>query len=248
MYKFFVETNQIQENNIYISNNDVKHIVNVLRMKKGERISIGDKITGESYIVEIENIFNGKVVCKIIQKIKNKIESDLLNVDIYQGIPKMDKMEYIIQKTTEIGIRNIYPVKMERCIVKLDERTLKKKIDRWQRIAEVAAKQSKRDLIPQIKSLTTIKEICKNVANYDIILVGYEKENKTTLKEVLKKLRNINKSNIAIIIGPEGGIESKEITSLEQIGAKCVSLGKRILRTETAGLVMLSNILYEYEL
>ena len=125
---------------------------------------------------------------------------------------------------------------------------MKKKIDRWQRIAEVAAKQSKRDLIPQIKSLTTIKEICKNVANYDIILVGYEKENKTTLKEVLKKLRNINKSNIAIIIGPEGGIESKEITSLEQIGAKCVSLGKRILRTETAGLVMLSNILYEFEL
>ena len=156
MQKFFVEENQIENDKINIIGEDVKHISSVLRMQKGEQILIGSKETLETYLTEIEQIEKEKVVAKIIEKLDTQTESNV-EIDLYQGLPKADKMELIIQKTTEIGISKVTPVDMVRCIVKLDEKDTKKKIERWKKVAEGAAKQSKRSKIPEIKNKIKIK-------------------------------------------------------------------------------------------
>jgi len=156
-------------------------------------------------------------------------------------------MELIIQKCTELGVKEITPVQMERCIVKLDEKSANKKIERWQKIAEAAAKQSKRDGICKINNLINIKNICKMVQNYDIVLVPYENEVQLSLKQVLKNFNNLQKLKIAIVIGPEGGFEEKEIDFLKQNNGKIITLGKRILRTETVAITMSSIIMYEFD-
>ena len=154
-------------------------------------------------------------------------------------------MELIIQKTVEVGVKKITPVAMERCVVKLDEKDAKKKIDRWQKIAEVAAKQSKRDIIPEIGNVISISNLYNKVNEYDVFIVAYEEEQQKTLKQVLKEYKNLKK--IGVLIGTEGGIDIKEIESLKQNGAIIVTLGNRILRTETAPIVIASNIVYELE-
>ena len=142
MQKFFVENRQIENDKIILEGTDVNHIINVLRMKNKDEIQIGNKNSLETYIAEIEEIYNDKIIANIIEKLDINNEPKV-QVDLYQGLPKFDKMELIIQKTTEIGINKIIPIDMTRCVVKLDEKDVKKKIDRWQKIAEVAAKQSK---------------------------------------------------------------------------------------------------------
>ena len=154
-------------------------------------------------------------------------------------------MELIIQKTTEIGVKKIIPVAMERSIVKLNEKDGKKKIERWQKIAEVAAKQSKRDIIPKIENIIKISDLCSEIKAYELFIVAYENEEEITLKQVLQENRGIRK--IGVLIGPEGGIDEKEIEKLVQNGAKTISLGKRILRTETAPITIASNVVYEFE-
>ncbi len=154
-------------------------------------------------------------------------------------------MELIIQKTTEIGVKKIIPVAMERSIVKLNEKDGKKKIERWQKIAEVAAKQSKRDIIPKIENIIKISDLCSEIKAYELFIVAYENEEEITLKQVLQENRGTRK--IGVLIGPEGGIDEKEIEKLVQNGAKTISLGKRILRTETAPITIASNIVYEFE-
>ena len=156
-------------------------------------------------------------------------------------------MELIIQKTTEIGISKVIPVDMVRCIVKLDEKDAKKKIERWQKVAEGAAKQSKRSKIPEIKNKIKIKDLENIISQYDAFIVAYEEENEITLKQELKKLREQEKYKIGILVGPEGGITKEEIEKLTSYNAKVVTLGKRILRTETAPIVLTSNIIYELE-
>ncbi len=247
MFKFFVEGNQIQENTIRIIENDVNHISNVLRLHQNDKITICNKDTSKSYICEIIELAREYINCRIVEDVEDTTESRV-NVDIFQGIPKSDKMEYIIQKATEIGVSNIYPVQLERCVAKIDKKSENKKIERWQKIAEVAAKQSKRDRIPKIESLINLKNICQNIVKYDIILIAYENEENITLKDELKKLDRDKELNIGIVIGPEGGLSEKEVAELCGNGAKCVTLGKRILRTETAALVILSDIMYEFEL
>lgn len=247
MYKFFVPQEQIENGEIIIVGEDINHIVNVLRLKKSEKIIVCNKDCGISYITEIIELNNDYVKCKIISEESISYESRV-NVDIFQGLPKADKMEYIIQKSTELGVKNIYPVEMERCIVKIDKKSEFKKIERWQKIAEVAAKQSKRDIIPEIKNIINLEKICQNIENYDKILVAYENENKKTLKDELKKLDKSKKLNIGIVIGPEGGLSEQEVNKLMVNGANVITLGKRILRTETASLVILSDIMYEFEL
>ena len=247
MYKFFITQNQIDENTATILGEDVNHISNVLRLKKNDNIILCNKDEGSSYNTEIIEISKEYIRCSIINKILETIESSV-SVDIYQGIPKADKMEYIIQKATEIGVKNIYPVSMERCVVKLDSKTETKKIERWNKIAEVAAKQSKRDFIPKVENVIKIENICQNTSKYDIILIAYEKEESNTLKKELKNIDKNKELKIAVVIGPEGGIAQNEIERLILSGAKVVTLGKRILRTETASLVVLSNIIYEFEL
>lgn len=246
MQKFFVEENQIENDKINIIGEDVKHISSVLRMQKGEQILIGSKETLETYLTEIEQIEKEKVVAKIIEKLDTQTESNV-EIDLYQGLPKADKMELIIQKTTEIGISKVIPVDMVRCIVKLDEKDAKKKIERWQKVAEGAAKQSKRSKIPEIKNKIKIKDLENIISQYDAFIVAYEEENEVTLKQELKKLREQEKYKIGILVGPEGGITKEEIEKLTSYNAKVVTLGKRILRTETAPIVLTSNIIYELE-
>lgn len=246
MQKFFVEENQIRDNKIIIAGTDVKHISNVLRMEKGEKIQICDKDTIKNYIVKIEDIETDKIITNIVEELQTSIESNV-EIDLYQGLPKADKMELIIQKTTEIGIYKIIPIDMVRCVVKLDEKDAKKKIERWQKIAEGAAKQSKRDIIPQVENKIKLKEVIDKIKDYDIFIVAYEEETNRSLKTNLRDIKNKSNYKIGILVGPEGGIDSKEIEILKENGAKVVTLGKRILRTETAPIVMVGNIIYELE-
>lgn len=246
MSKFFVKPEQIKNDNIIIDGDDVNHILNVLRMKKDDEIQVCNQVTGENYKARIVQYSKNEIECKIEEKIGKSTESNV-HITLFQGIPKFEKMELIIQKNTEVGVNNIVPVIMERTVVKLDEKVASKKLDRWKKIAEIAAKQSMRDIIPNVKSIIKTKEI--DVDMYDVVLVAYENEEHNMLKAELKKLDSQNKQeyNIAIVIGPEGGISEKEIELLNEKNVKFVSLGKRILRTETAGLVMAGNILYELE-
>lgn len=250
MPKFFVKENQISNNKIEIVGDDVNHITNVLRMKQGEILKVCNQETGENYIAEIINAQKNSVTCEIQEKLEETAESNV-DITLYQGLPKFEKMELIIQKNTEVGVNAIVPVIMERTVVKLDEKQVSKKLERWQKIAEIAAKQSMRDKIPEIKNIIKINKISDSLKNekFDTILVAYENEEKTMLKRELKKLENLKdkKYKIAIIIGPEGGISEREIEQLNNLGAKCVSLGRRILRTETAGIIMSGDIMYELE-
>lgn len=250
MPKFFVKQEQIQENRIIIKGQDVNHIKKVLRAEREEELQICNSETGENFLCEIKDISDKEVYCIIKQRIEQKVESNI-EVTIFQGLPKADKMEYVIQKSVELGVYDITPIEMNRCIVKLDDKDKVKKVDRWQKISEVAAKQCGRDIIPQINNIIKIKNICDLIKNYDIVLVAYENEKQNSIKEQLKNIKDsINKSKqikIGVVIGPEGGMDEKDIQLLEESGAKVITLGKRILRTETVALNVLSIIMYELE-
>lgn len=250
MPKFFVKSSQIKNNKIEIINEDVNHISNVLRCKIEDKLNICNIDDGKNYETKIIQINKDTICLEIIKNIESESESNI-HINILQGLPKSDKMELIIQKSTELGAKEITPVNMERCVVKIDNKDEKKKIDRWQKIAEVASKQSGRDIIPKINSVIKLKDIKKILADYDLILVAYEKEENNTLKQELinlkEKIKEKSNLNIAILIGPEGGISDGEIEYLKQIETKIITLGKRILRTETVALAMTSIILYELE-
>lgn len=245
MPKFFVDNEQVDNGKVVIIGNDVNHIKNVLRMKVGDTFNVCDN-NSNNYIVQINRFEKEEIICDILQECSNTAESNV-KVHIYQGLPKADKMELIIQKSVELGVEKITPVEMKRCVVKLDSKDKIKKIDRWQKIAEVAAKQSGRDIIPEICSVKNIKEIVDEFEEYDLIILCYENEKNTFLKDVLKTVAQKDLLKIAVIIGPEGGIDISEVEIMENNGAKVVSLGSRILRTETVGLSLLSIIMYEFE-
>lgn len=247
MPKFFVKENQVQNNEISIIGTDVNHIKNVLRLQIDDEIEICDSENQQNYLCKINSLNDNEVKCLIKEKIESSTESNI-KVTIFQGLPKSDKMEFIIQKAVELGAYDITPVEMIRCVVKLNEKDKKKKIERWQKISEVAAKQCQRDIIPKINEISSIKNIIEQIKDYDEIILAYEKETKTTIKEVLNEIKNQNKNKIGIIIGPEGGLDIKEVDLLKESGAKVITLGKRILRTETVALNVLSNIIYELEL
>ena len=246
MRKFFVKENQINEDKIEISNADVNHIKNVLRLSEGEKIKICDSDNKINYICEISDISKQNIICNIIGKAENEAEGNV-ELYIYQGLPKADKMELIIQKGTELGVTGFIPVVMKRSIVKLDGKDESKKNERWQKIAEVAAKQSGRDLIPEVKHVQKINDILYDIKNYDLLMVAYELEEVNYIKKELKAISKKENYKIAIVIGPEGGLEQEEVEKFKNAGAKVVSLGKRILRTETVAMQVASIIMYELE-
>ncbi len=251
MPKFFVENNQIKNDTIYIKDKDVNHIKKVLRKNIKDEITICNENTKQDYLCKITNIEENEITCKILKKLETNVESNI-EVSIFQGLPKADKMELIIQKSVELGVQDITPIEMKRCVVKLKEKDKTKKIERWQKISEVAAKQCGRNYIPKINNIENLKEISEKIKDYDVVLVAYEEEKENTLKNELKLLKKDNKENnkkikIAIVIGPEGGMDKEEINTLEKNGAKIITLGKRILRTETVALNILSIIMYELE-
>ena len=252
MPKFFVKDEQINENKIIIQGQDVNHIKKVLRAKIGDELQICNSENGDNFLCDIESINDKDIVCNIKEKLKEQVESNI-QVTIFQGLPKADKMEYIIQKAVELGVYDITPVEMKRCVVKLNEKDKNKKQLRWQTISEVAAKQSGRDIIPKINNIINIKNLCNLIENYDIVLVAYENETENTLREQLITIkegfdtRQKDKIKIGVVIGPEGGLENQDVEILKENGVKIITLGKRILRTETVALNVLSIIMYELE-
>lgn len=251
MPKFFVKEEQINNQKIKIQGTDVNHIKNVLREKIGSELIICNEKTGQDYLCEIKEIKEENIICNIKEKLLNNAESNI-KVTIMQGLPKADKMELIIQKSVELGVNNIIPIEMKRCVVKLKDKDKIKKIERWQKISVVAAKQSGRNIIPEINQVENLKNICETFENYDIVLLAYENEKENTIKNELKQLKEKNQNKnedvkIAILIGPEGGITEEEVEIARKKGAKIITLGKRILRTETVALNVLSIIMYELE-
>lgn len=247
MSKFFVKSNQIDNQKIKILGEDVNHIKNVLRLKIDDDIKVCNSDNSKNYICAIESINSTEIECTILKEIEDSSEGNV-ELHIYQGLPKADKMELIIQKGTELGVSKFIPTNFKRCIVKLSGKDENKKIERWNKISEVAAKQCGRDIIPPVSNIQTIKNICEEIPNYDIVLVAYEGEDTNYIKgELLKLKEQKNNYKIAVVIGPEGGIDIEEIETLKKSGAKIVSLGKRILRTETVALQVASIIMYELE-
>lgn len=246
MPKFFVKNNQINDDKVIITGEDVNHIKNVLRLNIDDDIQVCNLKTTENYMCGITRLNNETIECNILKKIDSEAESNI-HINVFQGIPKSDKMELIIQKAVELGASEITPVEMKRCVAKIDDKTKVKKISRWQKISEVAAKQCGRDIVPKINEVTNIKNICNLIEKYDIVLLAYENEEENTLKNELLKLKEKTnqKLKIGIIIGPEGGIDIEEVETLKGNGAKVITLGKRILRTETVAFVLTSIIMYE---
>ena len=245
MPKFFVENSQIRENEITITGQDINHIRKVLRLKVDSQITVCNKDTGTNYHCSIKAIEKEKIICTILGQSDDTTEPSTY-IHIFQGLPKADKLAWVIEKATEIGVKEMTPVEMQRTVVKLDDKTKEKKRQRWSTIAETASKQSGRDAILKVNNVRNFKNIVENLEEYDIVIVAYEKEQHTTLKQ---GLHAVDKgARIAVVIGPEGGIAEEEIEMLQQKNnVSIVTLGKRILRTETAPLVIASNILYELE-
>lgn len=243
MPRFFVLPEKVCDGIITIDTEDVGHIRRVLRLGEGDKIEVCDT-TGFDYEAEISEISEKSVICKVLSSKKSDTESDI-KVTLYQGVPKGSKMDYIIEKTTELGVFRIVPVMMSRCVVKLEgEKAERKKQERWQKISVAAAKQSGRGIIPEITMPMSFLEAVSDMKKNELVLAPYECESTRKLRPVLEE--NKNAKSIAIMIGPEGGFDPKEIDELTNSGIKTVTLGKRILRTETAGEATLAMIMYEY--
>lgn len=244
MYQFFVPSENIQGNRVIISGEDVNHIKNVLRMRVGEELVVSNGQDGKEYRCGILEL-GDEIVCELRFVKEDGVELPS-KITLFQGLPKADKMELIIQKAVELGVYEVVPVSMKRCVVKLDEKKQKSKISRWQSIAESAAKQSKRSIIPQVMAVMSLKEAVEYAKEMDVVLVPYE------LAEDMPKTREIIESikpgqRIGFFIGPEGGFDEAEIQEALKAGAVPITLGKRILRTETAGLTVLSILMYQLE-
>ncbi len=249
MPKFFVTSEDIHQEEIKITGKDVNHIKNVLRKKIGEELTICNQDLSTDYLCKIIRMQEDSIQCHIIKQLDTNSEANI-KVSIFQGLPKADKMEWVIQKAVELGVYDITPIEMKRCVVKLTDKDKIKKLQRWQKIAEVAAKQSGRNRIPSINKIESIKNICNLCSDYDIVIVAYENEKENKLKYELQKLKHLPTEDfkIAVLIGPEGGIDASEIQLLKEKEAKIVTLGNRILRTETVALNVLSIIMYELEI
>jgi 16S rRNA (uracil1498-N3)-methyltransferase len=240
MNRFFVDRKQIHEDTIEIVGKDVKHIKDVLRLRIKDNLEIASE--GRCYLCEIVLIESKRVVVKILDVWEGENEPPI-HINLFQGIAKGDKMDLIIQKCTEVGAKEIFPVFTNRTVVKIKDRDKEnKKIDRWNLIAEEAAKQSKRDIIPVVRNAIDFEDMVEILKDEEHIIVPYEMESSKGIKEVLK---GITGKRINVVIGPEGGFEEYEIDMLRAIGAQVVTLGPRILRTETAGIVTVAMILYE---
>ena len=236
MYNFFVDDNNRVGDKYFITGGDYNHIKNVLRMKVGDRFLISDG--GSGNLCEIESIDGETVTVGVVEENYKNAELPI-RIYLFQGLPKADKTELIIQKSVELGVYGIIPVEMKRCVVRLDEKKKRSKLARWQAISESAAKQSKRSIIPEIHEVVSFREAIKIAKELDLVLVPYENEKgMTATREALGEIKS--GSSVGIFIGPEGGFEREEIEIAESEGMRLISLGERILRTETAAITAVS--------
>jgi len=243
MYQFFVEDAQISATDVVIEGSDVNHIKNVLRMKCGEKIRISSD-AGRNFFCAVSELSDDFVRAEIIEELEENTE--LPNrIYLFQGLPKSDKMELIIQKAVELGVHEIIPVAMKNCVAKLEDKKAAAKIARWQEIAKSAAKQSKRSLIPNVQMPMSYKLAVQQAKELDVVLVPYENERgMQATREVIEAIQP--GQSIGIFIGPEGGFDGAEIELVRE-DAHLISLGNRILRTETAGLAALAMLIYRLE-
>lgn len=241
MYKFFVPIDNIHGDTAIIEGDDVKHIYKVLRLSEGDKVNINN-CEGTEYEAVILSVDKKSVNVKLLSELQYSNESPI-DITLFQGLPKSSKMDIIVQKTTELGVNEIIPIITERVVVR-SELSEFHKTDRWKRIALEACKQSKRTIIPKVEAPIEFRELLERLEAFDLVVVPYENENgfgmKTLTKEIHKSIKTV-----AIIIGPEGGFEEEEINTLKQKGCHIITLGKRILRTETAGFVCVSLLQYE---
>lgn len=244
MQQFFAEPSWIRENKIFMQGSDVNHIRNVLRMKPGEDVRVNDG-RGKTYLCCISSYEEQTAVLDILKELDSDTELPS-RIILFQGLPKGDKMEWIVQKAVELGAYSIVPFAAKRSVVKLDEKKAVKKQARWQLIAKGAAEQSGRDIIPEVSTVRTFAEALGMAGELDVVLIPYELEE--GMKETARVLENIEcGQSVGIFIGPEGGFEEEEVERAKEAGAYAITLGKRILRTETAGLTTLSVLMYHLE-
>ena len=245
MFHFFVEPSQICDKTVTIIGGDVNHIKNVLRMKVGEELAVSNGMDGKEYRCAISSFEEDKIILELRFVKEDGLELSS-RVHLYQGLPKADKMELIIQKAVELGVYEIIPVETKRSVVKLDEKKAKQKKERWQAISEAAAKQSKRRMIPVVREPLSFQDAIRECASMEVKLIPYElAQGMERTKQILGNLPE--NADIAVFIGPEGGFDEKEIALATQNGVEAITLGKRILRTETAGFTIMAIIMYQLE-
>lgn len=245
MYQFFVSPEQINDKSVIINGTDVNHIKNVLRMKPGEEIAVSNGADNKEYRCAIESLGVDSIKCTLLFVKEDGLELPS-KVYLFQGLPKSDKMELIIQKAVELGVYEIIPVETKRAVVKLDAKKAASKLTRWNTIAEAAAKQSKRRVIPKVMNPMSFRQAVQYAENMDVKLIPYE------LSEGMEETKRLIESvkpgqSVAAFIGPEGGFAEEEIALAKEKGILPITLGKRILRTETAGFTVLSWLMYHLE-
>ena len=245
MYHFFVKPENIGEKEIRIVGEDVKHMKNVLRMKPGEVIRLCTGLDNKDYRCEIESLHDDEVIAKIMW-----IETEGTELDsriwLFQSLPKSDKMETIVQKAVELGVYTIVPVVSRRSIVRLEGSKAENRIRRWNAISESAARQSKRMIIPQVRQIVSFHEAVRMASPLDVLLIPYERaDDMDHTRRVIGSIKP--GQSVGIFIGPEGGFDEKEVDEAAAAGAECITLGRRILRTETAGMTVLSILMYTLE-
>ena len=252
MQHFFVSPSQINGHTIVITGEDVNHIKNVLRMKPGEEISIGNGADDNEYRASIKEIKDDEIICDLLFVKEDGVELPV-GITLFQGLPKSDKMDTIIQKAVELGAVRIVPVATERAVVKLDAKKAASKKERWQKISEAAAKQSKRAIVPEVTLPITMSEAVNMAASMNAAAIPYELENGMDgMNAFVDRVKSLagnkdTKPEVAVFIGPEGGFADEEIELAGNAGITPVSLGRRILRTETAGMTVLSILMYALE-
>lgn len=243
MHKFFVPAENFTDGEAVITGDDVKHIYKVLRLSKGDKVSINN-LKGQEFIGEIIDADKDKVIVGLLKLQETNSESGI-DIHLYQGMPKAAKMDGIVQKGTELGINKIIPLWTKRVIIRREEAS-PNKIERWKKIALEACKQCKRSRIPLIEEGIDLSELKHRLKDYDLIIVPYENSEEYGIKAVKDKNKDKEIKKIAIIIGPEGGFEEDEIDKLKALGGEIITLGSRILRTETAGIITSAIIQYEF--
>lgn len=244
MYRFFAEPDQIGEKEIRITGSDVNHIRNVLRMRSGEEVLIGDG-RGKTYHCALSELAEDEIRAEIMWALQGDAELPC-EITLFQGLPKSDKLELIIQKCVELGVSRIVPVNTKRTVVKLDARKEESRKKRWNTIAESAAKQSGRGRIPEVTGVVSFSQALSQACEMDVCLIPYElAKDMAHTRELLSAITP--GQSVGVFIGPEGGFEEKEIEEAIGNGAKPITLGRRILRTETAGMAVLSMLVYLLE-
>ena len=244
MHRFFVPAENVGNGEIRVTGDDINHIKNVLRMTAGEKVVVSCG-QGTDYYCIIEDIQETGVTLRI-QEEKPAVTELPVRIVLFQALPKVDKMELVIQKAVELGASEVVPVRSRRCVVKLDAHREAKKLARWRAIAESAAKQSGRGILPQIHDSMDFGKALEYAQELDSVLIPYELCDAIDESQHIVQ-RAVRQNSIGIFIGPEGGFERSEVEAAVRSGALPVSLGKRILSTETAGLAVLSVLMFLIE-